>query len=163
MAEECKETTPDEPSISVELEDYKTRLLAFLSTANNETICACLVSLAAVTYVVLGRVGLILIGALGGIVLHATWVDSVENGTNNGSDQSVVERKKRGLGILERALDWQHNYYQERTSSSESKDDDFNTDVVVLDGKELGFADFQTATRAALTSLVDSIVRDYVK
>src|SRR3954451_11700486 len=42
--------------------------LRFFATASNETLGACVVGLCASTYLVLGRVGLVLIGAVGGVV-----------------------------------------------------------------------------------------------
>ncbi|KAL8872462.1 MAG: hypothetical protein Q9198_007204 [Flavoplaca austrocitrina] len=53
-------------------------ILQFLSTASNETLGACLAGLGAATYFILGRIGLVLIGVVGGIVLHAVWEDRNE-------------------------------------------------------------------------------------
>src|SRR5690242_15354889 len=44
--------------------------LRFFANASNETLGACVVGLCASTYLVLGRFGLVLIGAVGGVVLH---------------------------------------------------------------------------------------------
>ena len=54
-------------------QDLTSYALNFLSNASNETLGACFVGLGATTYLVLGRIGLVLIGVVGGVVLHATW------------------------------------------------------------------------------------------
>src|SRR5277367_4066951 len=58
--------------VSEKLRDLTNATLNFLSTASNETLGAFVVGLAASTYLVLGRLGLVLIGAVGGVILHAT-------------------------------------------------------------------------------------------
>ncbi|ESZ97507.1 hypothetical protein SBOR_2054 [Sclerotinia borealis F-4128] len=55
-------------------DDVTTRILRYLSTASNEALIWIALALAFSTYILLGRLGLILLGALGGIVLHATWM-----------------------------------------------------------------------------------------
>ncbi|KAL8664715.1 MAG: hypothetical protein Q9202_002850 [Teloschistes flavicans] len=85
------------------------QVLEFLSTASNETLGACLAGLAAITYLLLGRVGLVLIGFLGGIVLHATWeehISSSENHAQSAIVQSLSRRREAGLDILQRVLNW---------------------------------------------------------
>lgn len=133
-------------------EDFTTRALRFLSTASNETIGGIAVGLAASTYLVLGRVGLILIGTLGGIVLHATWEAHVN------ADNVEAIRREKGLDITKRLLDW-------RAKNGKILDDndgeELDTDASGLPGK--GFEDFQPETASALTELVEAVVRDYVK
>ena len=134
--------------------DFITRLLQFLSSASNETLGACLVGLIASTYIVLGRIGLLLIGAATGIVLHATWENNHQLGA--GEEFSVTELKRKrevGLDVVHRVLDWQ----EKRTSGQEDGELDH------LSPAGLDFADFQPATGAALSALVDAIIRDYVK
>src|SRR5437868_920931 len=58
------------PSTSTTAQDLTSRILDFLSNASNETLIASLVGLGATTYFVLGRLGLLLIGGVGGVVLH---------------------------------------------------------------------------------------------
>ncbi|KAI4172166.1 MAG: hypothetical protein LQ343_003726 [Gyalolechia ehrenbergii] len=93
-----------------ELLDYG---LHFLSTASNETLGACLAGLGAATYFMLGRVGLVLIGIVGGIVLHATW-----EGSSAQSDEQTVSteektrrRREDGLKILQRVLEGRGQRY----------------------------------------------------
>ena len=80
--------------------------LHFFANASNETLGACAVGLCASTYLVLGRVGLVLIGAVGGIVLHATWES--QQGAGSDGDEAHANRRKKELGIevAHRILDW---------------------------------------------------------
>ncbi|KAK0108371.1 hypothetical protein ONS95_003182 [Cadophora gregata] len=126
-------------------DDLTTRMLRFLSTASPETLGGIVVGLAASTFLVLGRLGLLLIGAVGGIVLHAAWerqshaVDSIEH-----------MRKEKGLDVVRRILDLRQAM---KPDDETAKDDE-------LVGNS--FEDFQPETAAALNELVDAVMRDYV-
>ncbi|KAL9587171.1 MAG: hypothetical protein Q9212_000444 [Teloschistes hypoglaucus] len=138
-------------------------ILDFLSTASNETLGACLAGLAAITYLLLGRVGLVLIGLLGGIVLHATWeehISSSEHRTQSANVHSLGTRREAGLDVLQRVLNWRHL----------SQGDDLHANEVVGDvkvksavHKQYDFSAFEPAVGAALTGLTDAVIRDYVK
>src|SRR6266480_6019842 len=56
-------------NLQTTLQRFADRAIDFLSSASNETLGACLVGLGATTYFILGRVGLVVIGVAGGIVL----------------------------------------------------------------------------------------------
>lgn len=145
--------------IVIQARDLTTRALEFLSNASNETLGACIVGLGAVTWLVLGRVGLVLIGIVGGVVLHATWEGDI--GNNENDEARALEARKRrekGLDIAARILDW-----KERREGSRELDGVRDTPDAVRPEKELDFAEFPPDTRNALTNLADSIVRDYVK
>jgi hypothetical protein len=138
---------PSEPtSANPSLEDLTTQTLRFLSQASPETLGGVAVGLAACTYLVLGRVGLVLIGALGGVVLHATWEGHTSNGTNGDN------RREKGLDIVHRILDLRRSTH----ARVEEVDDE--------DDKILGltFDGFQPETASALSGLVDAVIRDYV-
>ena len=142
-------------------QDLKSRVLHFLSTASNETLGACLVGLGASTYLVLGRVGLVLIGVVGGVVLHATWEGNAQGGAEDEVRGAEIRRRREGgLDIVERILDW-----RDGKRGAQRKDEDRGQDVdfMISSRKELDFSEFRPATGAALTSLVDAIIRDYVK
>jgi hypothetical protein len=128
------------------VEDLTTRALRFLSTASTETIGGIAVGLAACTYLVLGRLGLVLIGALGGVVLHATW-----EGQSSLAGTVEDARREKGLDIVKRLLDLR-----------EGKDEDLEDDNEDQ-SKVASFEGFQPETAAALNDLVDAVVRDYVK
>ena len=142
--------------IAVQARDWTTRALEFLSNASNETLGACIVGLGAVTWLVLGRVGLLLIGIVGGVVLHATWEGDIHNNANDEAG-ALESRKKRekGLDVAARILKW-----RERGRELEGTQD---TPIAAPSHKELDFAGFPSETKDALTNLVDYIVRDYVK
>jgi hypothetical protein len=131
--------------------------LQFLSTASNETIGACLVGLSATTYLVLGRVGLVLIGVVGGVVLHATWEGSHGISVAQARADEEKRRKEIGLDVVKRAFAW-------RDARLESSTED-NTEVRIefIGDKDLDFSSLPPESAAALTELTDAIVRDYVK
>ena len=146
---------------SEKLRDITDAVLTFLSNASNETLGACAVGLCATTYLVLGRVGLVLIGAAGGIVLHATWEASNNTAAGGQSNAAEGNRRRRELGIevVRRALDW-------RVTSQDAQEGEVLKTGTVEgspDDKILGYSDFRPATRTALTALTDAVIRDYVR
>ena len=145
--------------IAIQARDLTTRALEFLSNASNETLGACIVGLGAITWLVLGRVGLVLISVVGGVVLHASWEGDI--GSNENDEARALEARKRrekGLDIAARVLEW-----KERREGSRELDSARDTPVAVPLEKDLDFAGFPSDTKNALTVLVDSIIRDYVK
>jgi hypothetical protein len=130
------------------------RTLHFLATASNETLGACLVGLGAGTYFILGRVGLVLIGVVGGVVLHATWEGKSKDGEEKGKG-----RRELGVDVALRVLDWRDT----RTLAKSAGGDDDDLSLQLLSGKTLDFSEFQPETAAALTELTDAVIRDYVK
>ena len=136
-------------------------LLSFLSSASNETLGACAIGLCASTYLVLGRVGLVLTGTVTGVVLHATWEGSNDeaDGTQNGQRKSTTKKKELGVEVAKRLLDW-----KDRTRGLENGAEDEDVKVEGSLAKEpLDYSEFKPATAAALTALTDAIIRDYVK
>ncbi|KAK3081492.1 hypothetical protein LTS18_006060, partial [Coniosporium uncinatum] len=148
----------NEQSLQLTLQPLADRALAFLSTASNETLCACLVGLGATTYLILGRVGLVLIGVVGGVVLHATW-DGRIRGVDDAEAQVAEEKRRKdvGLDVAQRALNWRS---QAKEVGDKSEDD---LDVGMLEGQELDFSEFRPETQAALNELTDAVIRDYVE
>jgi hypothetical protein len=138
--------SPKPTSSNPGVEDLTTRALKFLSTASTETIGGIAVGLAACTYLILGRVGLVLIGAVGGVVLHATW-----EGQSSTAGSIQDARRETGLEIVKRILD-----LREARRACEVDEDD-------KDVTENSFDGFQPETAAALNNLVDAVIRDYVK
>jgi hypothetical protein len=128
-------------------EDLTARTLSFLSTASPETLGGVAVGLAACTYLVLGKIGLLLIGALGGIVLHASWESQ---DSTKGSIEDA--RREKSLDIVHRILDVRSN----QTRKVEGEE--------VGDNETIGntFEGFPPETALALNNLVDAIIRDYV-
>lgn len=134
------------------------RALVFLSTASNETLGACLLGLGAGTYLILGRVGLVLIGVVGGVTLHATW-ESHAHGDRGPEKSQELRRRELGVDIAHRVLSWREN----RDKSSSEDTDDADLSVKLYSGQQLDFSDFRPETAAALTELTDAVIRDYVK
>ena len=139
---------------SAKAHDLTSRILEFLSNATNETLGACVVALGAITWLVLGRVGLVIIGVVGGVVLHATWEGTIQgNATDDIKATEARKRREKGLEIVGRVLDW-----REKTKEGTESDDVGSSGQRTLD-----FSDFQPEAGAALTALTDAVVRDYVK
>ncbi|CAK7239064.1 MAG: hypothetical protein STHCBS139747_000486 [Sporothrix thermara] len=142
--------------------DITSRIFRFLSTATTESLSAVGVGLAATTYFVLGRVGLVLIGAFGGIALFVAWEARNPDVTRaiRGESSSellarVIEYRKRDETSAQLAEGKSHR-------ALESLDAPFDISQEEL---ALGraFANFRPETRQALDSLVDAVIRDYVK
>ena len=129
---------------STNLVDLTTRTLRFLGKASPETLGGIAVGLAACTYLILGRIGLVLMGALGGVVLHATW-------EGQSSATSEYLRREKGLDIVKRILDLRDNTLRDEDGEVED------------DSAKNGFEGFQPETAVALNDLVDAVIRDYVK
>jgi hypothetical protein len=146
LAAAATKDAPSEPPSAPNVQDPTTRLLRFLATASPETIGGIVVGLLACTYLILGRLGLVLIGAVGGIVLHATWES---HASPPGSPEDL--RREKGLDIVKRLLDLRENATQDSEGSVE------------LAESGNGFEGFLPETAASLNNLVDAVIRDYVK
>lgn len=129
-------------------EDIQTRLFQFLATATPGTLGGVAVGLAAVTILLLGSIGLLLIGAFGGIIAFIQW-----EGRNPEVARAV--RGERGVDLLERLLAGT----RDRKSTATVQDIDPEEQESAL---ARGFDGFQPETRAALGELVDAVIRDYV-
>lgn len=137
------------------------RALQFFANASNETLGACLVGLGASTYLVLGRVGLVLIGVVGGIVLHATWEGSA-GGDGESGDITQEDRRKREIGIevANRVLNWRSRLQSEEQVGAIL---DPALELKLAMGKNLDYSDFRPETAKALEEITDAVIRDYVK
>ena len=148
---------PTSPDISTKARELTSQILHFLSHASNETLGACVVGLGAITYVLLGRIGLILIGMFGGVILHAAWEENSSEG-KGGTSKTAESRKRRekGLEIIQRVLD-----LRDRARSEGGAEDDPEIRAPLL-SSELGFTGFQSSTKRALESFTNAVIRDYV-
>ena len=145
----------------IKTQDLTNSILRYLSTASNESLAACAVGLASITYILLGRVGLVIIGICGGVVLHATWEENVRNDTTDLSDASEARRRKEAsLNVAERVLNWRN---KKQWHNIQDRSEVQNIDSEISAQKELDFSGFQPATAAALGALTDAVIRDYVK
>ena len=151
---------PAQDSTGALIQYWVDRALKFFSHASNETLGACFVGLGASTYLVLGRFGLVLMGVVGGIALHATW-ESGSGSVNGGPESSVREQRRRELGIevVNRIWNWRDEIG--RPERGEGQDGQGAMD---LDSKKkLDFAGFEPETAAALDTFTTAVIRDYVQ
>lgn len=149
-------------STAAQLQHLTDRALRFLSHANNETLAACLLGLSATTYLVLGRVGLVLIGVVGGIALHATWEASVygHGEKSLAQDKEASRKRELALEVTRRVFAWR----DERSAQEDDEPDVTPTQLVKpLGDKKQDFSAFQPETAVALNAFTDAIIRDYVK
>ncbi|KAL8772157.1 MAG: hypothetical protein Q9209_002592 [Squamulea sp. 1 TL-2023] len=149
---------------SVKAQESLDQILRFLSTASNETLAACLAGLGAITYLILGRVGLVLIGLVGGIILHATWEERNDQSNNSLAEPAEAKARKRredGLSVLHRVLDWRGEHDSNKFKVNGDVNNDIGTGTPTR--KQLNFSEFDPAIGAALAGLTDAVIRDYVK
>lgn len=141
---------------------FTTSTLEFLANASSETLGACTIGLCASTYFILGRVGLVLIGAVGGIVLHATWETSgnERSGPQGNLHPNRSKKRELGLEVAKRVLDW-----REGNKSSWSEDTQLETERSegLTASTQLNSSEFRPETGAALHSLIDAVIRDYIQ
>lgn len=130
-------------------DDVTTRIFQFLSTATPGTLAGIAVGLAAVTYFVLGQIGLLLIGAFGGVALYVHWEAS-------NPDYARAVRGETGVDIAARLLGEKNSL---RDVDADRKDTEEDEAIFLAQS----FADFQPETQDALNGLVDAVIRDYVK
>lgn len=143
-------TAPSNPSKPSRPEDdITTKVFRFLSTATPGTLGAIAVGLSAVTYFILGQIGLLLIGALGGIAFYIHWEAS-------NPDFARAVHGEKGVDIVTRLLG-------EKTGFKDVEEDSKATEEEEAKYVATSFADFQPETQEALTAFVDAIIRDYVK
>ncbi|KAF2487150.1 PXA domain-containing protein [Neohortaea acidophila] len=139
--------------ISGTLQGLTDKALHFLSHASNETLGACLVGLGASTYFVFGRVGLLIIGVAGGVVLQATWEGA--RGDHRDEQTKTAERERRreaGVEVARRLLEWRSNRPAE----------DNMDDIKVYPTHQLDYSAFEPKTARALTTFTDHVIKDYV-
>ncbi|KAJ6783928.1 hypothetical protein PWT90_09317 [Aphanocladium album] len=124
-----------------------TKVMNFLSKASPATLAGIAVGFAGVTYAILGQFGLLIIGAVGGAAAFVVW-----EGRN--PDIARTVRGEKGPDALERIwVDLQ------AIKVAEEKTEEDKEDQVIFKG----FDDFRPETREALSGLVDTIIKDYVK
>ncbi|KAJ4327333.1 hypothetical protein N0V84_002232 [Fusarium piperis] len=122
------------------------KVLHFLATATPGTLAGVAVGFAAFTYLTMGRLGLVLIGAFGGVVGFISW-------EARNPEVSRAVRGERGIDVIERLLESKNNKTEEK---AEDSSDDEDTAIK-------NFDEFRPETREALGGLVDAVIRDYVK
>ncbi len=158
--------SPSTLTASDRLRAFQNSALRFLSNASNETLGACAVGLAASTYLVLGRLGLVLIGAVGGIVLHANWEAQGDYKPGTGDDpiiEGARKKKELGIQIVNRVLDWRDKKHDRREAERGLNTLEVDQNDTADPAKPVDYLEFPPDTRKALDNLTDAIIRDYVK
>ena len=147
-------TTTDSTGQTSVLQVFTDRALHFLAHASNETLGACLAGLGASTYFIFGRVGLVIIGVAGGVVLHATWEGIRGDDRDEHTKRLEQQRKKEnGLELARRLLDL-------RVSAETAEDE--REEAKLNATHQIDFSRFEPETAAALDTFVNAVLRDYV-
>lgn len=123
------------------------KLLQFASTATPSTVGAIAVGLSAVLYLILGRLALLFIGAFGGALGFIAW-------EARHPEVARVVKGEKGLDVLQRL-------HLSAIDKAESKPDTSAEEEEELALK--GLDELRPETREALGSLLDAVIRDYVK
>lgn len=126
-------------------DDVVAKILQFLATATPGQLGGVAAGLAFVTYFILGQLGLLLIGAFGGIVLFLTY-------EARNAELSRAVRGEKGVDVLHRLLET-----RSQLAAADTTADDGDHHIIQ------SFRDFRPETRDALLELVDAVIRDYVK
>lgn len=143
-AAESKPPTAHATSFNSPESTIAARALRFASTATPGTLGGIAVGVSAILYVVLGRLALLLIGAFGGVLGFVVW-------EARHPEVARVVRGEKGIDIIERLL-----LEVRDTKKDDNVEDDEQAVLRSLD-------DFRPETREALGSLLDAVIRDYVK
>lgn len=146
------QVAPPQSGASI-IQSFTDRALHFLSHASNETLGACLAGLGATTYLVLGRVGLVIIGVAGGVVLHATW-DGIRGDDRDEATKRAEQERRReaGIEVAKRVLE-----YRRSTKPNEKEED-----IKVYANQTLDYSSFGPEAAAALNTFTDAVIKDYV-
>ncbi|PYH97781.1 hypothetical protein BO71DRAFT_416792 [Aspergillus ellipticus CBS 707.79] len=134
-------------------------ILHFLTNSSNEALLCALACLTGATVVIFGRLGLLLIGFVTGIMLHASW-EGLDNHSGDSSERiRTSKRREVSLDIASRLLDWPERksfktYERNNGVEQGSVEEEPPAD---LDYSYLGLE-----TAAALELITDAVMRDYV-
>lgn len=106
----------------------------------------------AATYLVLGKVGLLLIGVFLGVILHVSW---------EGTRDDAQRKKELGLVAPDEFLAWPE---KQKSIVVDGFSDGVSTRTEDQSPKvDLEYSTFQPAVGAALRSLTDATIDNYVK
>lgn len=128
-------------------DDLVAKLLEFLSTATPRALGGVAAGLSLVTYLFLGRIGLVLIGAFGGVVLFVSY-------EAKHPEVSRAVRGEAGNDTIQRLL----QQLKDAARETDGDDQDATEDQLLR-----SFDDFRPKTREAMKGFVDAVIRDYVK
>ncbi len=163
LAEPERQSDPSEAIVtSSTFQILGQHVLQFLINADNETLGACGIGLCAVIYIVFGRIGLIFIGMVGGVLLHASWERAIGSVTDDNVEKEEYNRRREvGFDVAARVLGWRLNHGSAGGDDQDGEMDRLN--ALSFSQKQQTFVGFQPATREALSRLVDAVIRDYIR
>ncbi|KAJ5326408.1 hypothetical protein MYU51_010153 [Penicillium brevicompactum] len=143
-------------TVPKEFVDYT---LNFLATSNNETLLGVFALLILVTYIILGRIGLLLIGVAVGVVLHASWEGPSQHTGETSHANKVTRRKELALEVSSRLLDWPKRV---TPSDTQTENGGLINAPQEMTPADLEYSTFQPATANALKTLTDAVIKDYI-
>lgn len=146
---------PKLPTFQDRLRPVVDSVLRFVGNASNETLGACAVGLAASTYLVLGRLGLVLIGAFGGAILSTTWAH-IGHDESDDTDDRTRRKREAGVEVARRLLDI-------RSKSTQEEQSELSKIEASTTQKQLDFSAYPNKTASALSSFTDAVIQDFVK
>lgn len=137
-------------------------ILSFLETADDTVLLGLLGASTLLIYLILGRLGLLLIGVVSGFFFHDYWLGLIaEKGSGDEGGgialYSSCRRRELGIEVASRLLDWKPQKVVLRADQERAEAATAAGGTAVLD-----LSKFPPATAAALTELVDSMMNDYV-
>ncbi|UZP36076.1 hypothetical protein NXS19_003892 [Fusarium pseudograminearum] len=118
-----------------------TKVIHFFATATPGSLAGVAVGFAAFTYITMGRLGLVLIGAFGGVAGFISW-------EARNPELAKMVRGERGIDVIGRLLEAKTNQAAEKPEDS-SDDEEFTMK---------NFDEFRPETREALGGLVDAVI-----
>jgi hypothetical protein len=122
------------------------RAIQFFATATPATLAGLGVGVSAVTYAVLGRLGLVLIGAFGGVVSFIIW-------ESKNPELAKAIRGEESNKVLDRV--WADLTAVRSLETPDDEDED--------QSRIKSFDEFRPETKEALSGLVDAIIQNYIK
>ena len=150
----------DSKSTSSLRQDTVGHVLQFLADTSNEALGAIFVGLALFTILVLGRAGAVLIGLVAGFVLHAVWRGSRSSGGDGDALAKFAGRREPGIEVAKRVLDWNA---QKKVAGEDAELQEKSSYLVSSTSEKPNFSTLPPRIAAALSSLTDAIIRDYVR
>ncbi|KAL7896575.1 PXA domain-containing protein [Trichoderma sp. SZMC 28014] len=125
---------------------FASRAIQFFATATPATLAGLGVGVSAVTYAVLGRLGLVLIGAFGGVVSFIIW-------ESKNPELAKAIRGEESNKVLDRV--WADLTAVRSLEKPDDEDED--------QSRIRSFDEFRPETKEALSGLVDAIIQNYIK
>ncbi|KAL4980043.1 PXA domain-containing protein [Aspergillus desertorum] len=143
-------------TVGAQLKQLFDSTLHFLSTCSDEKLLFVLVCLMGATYMILGRLGLLLIGTTLGIAIHASW-ESLDH--NYPSEYPNIGRKQLSLSIVHKLLDrgGTHPLNADLNTRDAGK-----THHRVASGIDADISSLGPITAGALHSLIDAAMQKFV-